>query len=1071
MQKTTLLFFFLFYIHCFAQTDETNSITKTVQNTAVIATIQIIFGKIDNALPSCIPNTILTVANTSGFTSYQWYFGNTLIPSATTNSYRPTQSGYYHVTALKSSAGTTESSNDIPVSVCPLDTDHDGAHNNIDTDLDNDGITNDNEGGNFSINQTNPLLSSEYNATITGNGTLTGKPYYGFISEVPAGRASIMTYTMNFTKSETIVLQNIGVDFQGLQTVLPSERMNNEGDFIVRVPSDKTITILNPHNQIQIDTNFDGMYEDNVTEFTSFEIRFRYAYATPLPPGDYAFKLTSYLTNSITFIHKNLSDTNINRATLNFSRYYFSDFDLDDVPEYLDLDSDNDGIPDTIEAQGKNNKIYSGSDSNKNGLDDAFEPGLTPINSDNDFNPTTYYIKTDIKDLDSDNDGIYDVTESGSNAMDSDHNGIIDGNPAAFGPNGLHDSLETFPNSGVLNYTIADTDGDKVFNYIDLDSDGDSCNDASDAGFTDPNGDGIIGDNLLSMNYWGIVTSTIDGYTAPDSAYLTTAKIQISIQPTDQSGCEKQNAQFTIDTTPVDGYQWQFSTDGVIWTNLSDGIAYTGSTTSSLLVKNLTISMQNYQYRVVLSKNGNLCGLTSNTASLSILKIPILISPVSLIQCDIAAGAVSSFNLKEKNSFLSTNYNNELFTYYTSENGANTKDTTTLINNPIAYSSTSGTVWVRVENSNGCFSVGQLNLIVSATKIPDTFNRIFSVCDDYVDSTNDDKDGIATFDFNSVSNDLQSLLPSPASLYTIAYYKTENDALSEINEITNISNYRNTGSPNQQSIWVRIENTFDNSCYGLGEHITLQVRPLPNIEPSIEKLICANLSSFYTQLDAGIKDEIPTNDYTYIWKKDGIILTGKTAPTLDVNVEGLYAVEVITLSGCSKTRNIKVSSSNIAQINQITIEESDDFTSGTVTIDAIGPGSYEYSIDSPAGPFQTSNIFENIAFGVHEVYVNDKNGCGTISKSIGIVGSPKFFTPNADGYNDYWNVQGLNTDLNRNSIIYIYDRYGRLLKQLTPSDIGWDGTFTGNPLPADDYWYTAKFQNGKETKGHFSLKR
>jgi gliding motility-associated-like protein len=39
----------------------------------------------------------------------------------------------------------------------------------------------------------------------------------------------------------------------------------------------------------------------------------------------------------------------------------------------------------------------------------------------------------------------------------------------------------------------------------------------------------------------------------------------------------------------------------------------------------------------------------------------------------------------------------------------------------------------------------------------------------------------------------------------------------------------------------------------------------------------------------------------------------------------------------------------------------------------------------------------------------------------------------------------------------------------TNSD-GWDGTFNGNPLPSDDYWYTAKLQDGRETKGHFSLK-
>jgi gliding motility-associated-like protein len=55
-------------------------------------------------------------------------------------------------------------------------------------------------------------------------------------------------------------------------------------------------------------------------------------------------------------------------------------------------------------------------------------------------------------------------------------------------------------------------------------------------------------------------------------------------------------------------------------------------------------------------------------------------------------------------------------------------------------------------------------------------------------------------------------------------------------------------------------------------------------------------------------------------------------------------------------------------------------------------------------------------------------------------------------------------------IIFIYDRYGKLITKINTNSDGWDGTFNGNPLPSDDYWYTAKLQDGRETKGHFSLK-
>jgi gliding motility-associated-like protein len=90
-----------------------------------------------------------------------------------------------------------------------------------------------------------------------------------------------------------------------------------------------------------------------------------------------------------------------------------------------------------------------------------------------------------------------------------------------------------------------------------------------------------------------------------------------------------------------------------------------------------------------------------------------------------------------------------------------------------------------------------------------------------------------------------------------------------------------------------------------------------------------------------------------------------------------------------------------------------------------------------------------------------------------IIGYPKFFTPNGDTYNDTWNIKGL-VELSSNSRIYIFDRYGKLLKDISPNDSGWDGTFIGRAMPADDYWFTVEYaeQNTvKKFKSHFSLKR
>lgn len=81
---------------------------------------------------------------------------------------------------------------------------------------------------------------------------------------------------------------------------------------------------------------------------------------------------------------------------------------------------------------------------------------------------------------------------------------------------------------------------------------------------------------------------------------------------------------------------------------------------------------------------------------------------------------------------------------------------------------------------------------------------------------------------------------------------------------------------------------------------------------------------------------------------------------------------------------------------------------------------------------------------------------------------PKFLTPNNDGYNDTWTIDF--AYLAPNSTIKILDRYGKLIKILD-NGATWDGTYNGQILPATDYWFVVTRANGKEYKGHFSLKR
>jgi hypothetical protein len=96
-------------------------------------------------------------------------------------------------------------------------------------------------------------------------------------------------------------------------------------------------------------------------------------------------------------------------------------------------------------------------------------------------------------DRDSDNDGIFDLVEAGHGEDDLNADGVIDGSDTLTGANGLFNALETSPDSGTLNYTVADSDADGIIDSQELDSDNDGCNDVIEAGFSDPDNDGILG--------------------------------------------------------------------------------------------------------------------------------------------------------------------------------------------------------------------------------------------------------------------------------------------------------------------------------------------------------------------------------------------------------------------------------------------------------------------------------------------------------------------------------------------------------------------------------------------------
>ncbi|MFM9989568.1 PKD domain-containing protein, partial [Flavobacterium sp.] len=217
-------------------------------------------------------------------------------------------------------------------------------------------------------------------------------------------------------------------------------------------------------------------------------------------------------------------------------------------------------------------------------------------------------------------------------------------------------------------------------------------------------------------------------------------------------------------------------------------------------------------------------GTVTNTRDIIIYPKPVINPIVSLKQCDDDTDGFSVFNLTEANAKISTNFANEIFSYFETANDAQnninpipnfTTYTNQIVSNDVIY--------VRV-SVNGCFRVAQLNLIVSTTQVPVTFTRTFTQCDDALSGTN--TDGVATFNFANVDTEVRNLFPVNQSL-TITYYRNLADALAESNAITNISNYRNIGYANSQNIYPRVDSDLNNDCLLLKSFITLNVERIP----------------------------------------------------------------------------------------------------------------------------------------------------------------------------------------------------------------------------------------------------
>lgn len=351
------------------------------------------------------------------------------------------------------------------------------------------------------------------------------------------------------------------------------------------------------------------------------------------------------------------------------------------------------------------------------------------------------------------------------------------------------------------------------------------------------------------------------------------------------------------------------------------------------------------------------------------------------------------------------------------------------------------TITVRVTNSiTNCYTETNLNLTTS-TKPTITQPTTLYACNE--------GSGFAFFDTSTIESQLVGVQTG----LQIFYFDENGVPLPSPLPI----NYQNSTAWSQK-INVRVENQLNPLCFS-ETSFNLNVNELPKISLENTYFLCDLEPSLYITTD-------PTFDsWKWTFENGSEISNAYEANLVDAGTYTLHVTKTNNGVTCENSFSFNLVRSVLPTITDVKIE--DISSNNSIEIITSGDGDFEYAIDGIN--FQDEAIFENLVGGIYTVEVRDKKGCGGAREEVVLVDYPDFFTPNNDGFNDTWHIQGV--EKFPNAIVYIFDRFGKLLKKISSDHIGWDGFFNGKNLPSSDYWFTANLGDGRNFKGHFSLIR
>lgn len=431
---------------------------------------------------------------------------------------------------------------------------------------------------------------------------------------------------------------------------------------------------------------------------------------------------------------------------------------------------------------------------------------------------------------------------------------------------------------------------------------------------------------------------------------------------------------------------------------------------------------------------------------LTIVEVSDILKTFELVQCDTdenPSDGIATFNLQQaKDEITLGNTNTQIFFYEDKNSALEDELNQNAINDVYTNHTRNQVVFAKVIGFNSiCFDISEVTLNTKDSVLlnPDPAQGC------------DLGNGKAEFNMETIRNKIISQLSLPPDI-DISFHTTHSNAEVGIQPLPEIYE----SGPGK----VFIKAVHDGICYGAGE-LDLEITTFPDLPEMMELNSCSNKMP----LTLGSELNFPNiENFDFLWN------TGETSREIQVQVGGTYFVEITNPQiGCGKTVQYFVEEYPSPVIMDVEIKSNGE--NNEVTIIASLTEGTLYALDNIDGPYQEDPVFRNITPGPHMVYVKNNQGCEIKQREILLFGFPKFFTPNNDGYNDRWKPIDIPNEDFRIENIYIFDRYGKLLKQLDPNAQGWDGTFNNRPMPVNDYWFHVILINGREFKGHFTLTR